>query len=324
MISEYIENTNLMLTTAIIVGLLFPAFSRGMVGYVVFYLIVIMTLTTAQIKLGELEDLRGDIKQVFTSFLISYGFLSGTIFFLTLLLISNPDLKAGFIMMVAMPSAVAIIPFTNLSKGNERLSLISSSFIYLLSPVMASLIIYLFLGFKEINALRFIEVLVELILLPLFLSRLIPKVKFYGEIKKAQDIVVNLCFFALIYSIVGVNRHIFFGEPQIVFIVSTICFLRTFVTGTLVYLGARWIKVEKRTAITYTFFGSFKNMGVTATMALALINEVATIPAAIGIPFEILAFVYLGRLIKSDEGFDSNKPSRSGDDGLYLTSQERD
>ncbi|MFQ5974912.1 MAG: bile acid:sodium symporter family protein [Candidatus Hydrothermarchaeales archaeon] len=296
-ISKYVEDINLVLTLAVVAGLFYPVFSEFFIAYIVLLLIVIMTLSTAQIKFGELEDIRREFKQVLTGFLISYGFVSGIVFALTIIFISDPNLKAGFIIMAAVPSAVAVIPLTGILKGNQRLSLISSSFIYVMSPLMATIIIFLGLGSKVVDPVIFIKVLLELILLPLVLSRLLIRLKSYPEIKKVQKTAINLCFFVLIYGVVGVNRDVYFGKPYIVLMVSGICFFRTFVSGTVIYLLARWRKVDRSSTITYALFGTFKNMGIAATMALVLINKEAMIPAAIAIPFEIMTFVYLSKLV---------------------------
>lgn len=294
---RYLKNTNLVFLTAIVAGLVFPVLSSYLVDFVLLSLIVIMTFSTTQITL-ELINLRKQAPQVLAAFLTNYIFLTGVIIISSSLLLTDPDLMAGFVIMAAVPPAIAVIPFTGMLKGDTSLSLISSTLLYLLSPILAPLIIYLFAGFTGIDITSLIKVLVELILLPLLFSRIIIRLGFYERIKGDQDIIINCFFFILIYAVVGVNQHVFFQDLGMVGIVSTICFLRTFASGTFVYLLTKAMKVEEKPAISYMLFGSYKNLGLTATIALALLGERACIPAAICIPFEIFLFTYYTRVVR--------------------------
>jgi hypothetical protein len=54
------------------------------------------------------------------------------------LLIKDYDLSVGYVVMAAIPSAVVVLPFTYLLKGNMTVSLIGSASLYLLALAMAS------------------------------------------------------------------------------------------------------------------------------------------------------------------------------------------
>jgi BASS family bile acid:Na+ symporter len=294
-----LRNTNAVFISAIIAGLALPALSDFFVGYVLLALIIIMTFSTTQITLS-FADLKGQLRQVFSAFLVNYVFLSGIIVLSSWILLEDPDLIAGFVIMAAVPPAIAVVPLTGLLRGNTSLSLISSTFLYLLSPILAPLIVYLAAGFTGIDVLALIKVLVELILLPLLFSRMLMRLKPYQRIKEDQIIIINACFFILIYAVVGVNRGVFFRDFSMVALVSGICILRTFASGTIIYLLAKGTRVENASAVSYTLFGSYKNLGLTATMALALLGERACIPAAICIPFEILLLSYFSWLTRQN------------------------
>jgi len=53
--------------------------------------------------------------------------------------------------------------------------------------------------------------------------------------------------------------------------------------------------VPVRERIPYVLFSSFKNLGLTATVAIALFEPVVAIPAAICIVFEVLWTMFLLR-----------------------------
>ena len=88
---------------------------------------------------------------------------------------------------------------------------------------------------------------------------------------------------------VGLNAGVFSKD---LVDVALLGFLRTFVSGTLLFILLTRI-AEYRTAIVKTLFASYKNLGITAGVSLALFGYRATIPAAICILFEIFFFNYL-------------------------------
>jgi BASS family bile acid:Na+ symporter len=290
-----LRNTNLVFISAIVAGLAVPIVAAFLVRYIVLVLIVIMTLSLTQVNFSTI-NLKREFRGALPSFLANYIFLSGIIIVGSRILVKEPQLLAGFLIMAAVPSAVAVIPFTGILRGNLSLSLISSTLLYLLSPIIASIIIYIGGSLVGIKVEGLMEVLVELIVLPLFLSRLLLKLEAYPIIENYRDIIINMFFFILIYSVVGVNRHVFL-KAYLLYTVSTVCFLRTFIAGTIVYVISKILRVKREEAVCYTLFGSFKNLGLTATMALTLMGEEASVPAVICIPFEILSFTYFSWLL---------------------------
>jgi BASS family bile acid:Na+ symporter len=289
------KNRNIVFLSAVGAGLLFPALSFYLIDAVLISLVIIMTLSLAQIVFEPIY-IKKQARQAFVAFLMNYVLLTGIILLSTRLL-TDPDLIVGFVVMAAVPPAIAVIPFTNFLRGDAFLSLVSSTLLYLISPILVPLIVHLGAGFKGIDTTSLIKVLVELIILPIGLSRIIIRLDFYERIKRSQDVIINFFFFILIYAVVGVNQRAFFQDT--IGIISAICFLRTFVVGTFVHSLAKFLGIDEKTAITYTLFSSYKNLGLTATMALALVGERACIPAAVCIPFEVFLFTYYSKVFKS-------------------------
>jgi len=291
-----LKNTNFVFLTALSLGLLAPNLASILVDYVLIVLIVIMTLSTTQIALGY-PELKKQSKKVFWAFAVHYLLLSGIILIASFKLLSDPYLIAGFIIMAAVPPAIAVIPLTKLLEGDVSLSLIANTVIYLGSPFIAPVIVYVAGSEIGIDTSRLIEALLELIVLPLIFSRILKRMRFYSEVRVYEIHIINLCFFILIYSVVGVNRGFFF-RSDIVYMVTLVGILRTFLSGSLVFVISKFAGVEKSSAISYTLLGSFKNLGLTAIMALTLLGEKASIPAVICIPLELLSFTYFSWLFK--------------------------
>jgi BASS family bile acid:Na+ symporter len=195
-------------------------------------------------------------------------------------------------MMAAIPSAVAVLPFTYLLRGEMMVSLMGSAGLYLLALVVAPLISFQFLDVGRIDPLKLISALVQMILIPFIVSRVLLKWKVFHQVKEHTNILVNLAFFLIIYVVIGINRSTFLSHFDDLALVSLIAFFRTFVSGHLVDLFSRFVGTDRERRMSYVLFGSFKNLGLAAAISILLFNERAAIPSAVTIPFEILFFIW--------------------------------
>jgi bile acid:Na+ symporter, BASS family len=291
-LSHYLKNSNLVFLIAFLLGLTFGDYASLLKECILPALVLIMSLSTTQITLFEIIHVKKYIRDILFVFLTNYFFLSGMILLLNHLLIKDRDLYAGFVVMAAIPSAVAVLPFTYLLKGEMMVSLIGSASLYLLALIVAPLISFQFLEVGRIEPLKLISVLVQMILIPFIVSRVLLKWKVFHQIKENTNILVNLAFFLIIYVVIGMNRSTFLSHFDILILVSSIAFLRTFVSGHLVDLFSRLAGTGRERRMSYVLFGSFKNLGLAAAITIVLFNERAAIPAAVTIPFEILFFIW--------------------------------
>jgi BASS family bile acid:Na+ symporter len=291
-LSHYLKNSNLVFLIAFLLGLTFGDYASLLKECILPALVLIMSLSTTKITFFEIIHVKKYIRDILFVFLTNYFFLSGMILLLNHLLIKDRDLYAGFVVMAAIPSAVAVLPFTYLLKGEMMVSLIGSASLYLLALIVAPLISFQFLEVGRIEPLKLISVLVQMILIPFIVSRVLLKWKVFHQIKENTNILVNLAFFLIIYVVIGMNRSTFLSHFDILILVSSIAFLRTFVSGHLVDLFSRLAGTGRERRMSYVLFGSFKNLGLAAAISIVLFNERAAIPAAVTIPFEILFFIW--------------------------------
>lgn len=296
MVIGLLKNVSFMFILAIVLGLILGGIPYYTEYIAIGALMVVMTLTTMNIRLKKAFKIKKYYKNYLIILLLNYVFLAGIIVFLSYLLIPNEDLHAGFIVMAAIPPAVAVIPFTSILKGDLDLSVGSSAVLYILSLLLAPLIVLMFIG-KNIDMFKLLEELILMIVVPLILSRVLLNFKADEKLGGSKDILVNLGFFILIFTVVGVNRSAFVYDSSLMIAISFICLVRTFVCGTFIYYLAGHLNVEQKTRVNYLLFGSFKNLGLTIIIAFTLFGEKAAVPAAICMPFEILTLPYYRRLL---------------------------
>ena len=287
-----LKNSNFIFLIAFLLGLFSGGFASMLKEYILPALVLIMSLSTTQITLTELTRAKNYLWDILLVFVINYLFLSGLILLANDLLIKDHDLYVGFVVMAAIPSAVAVLPFTYLLRGEMMVSLMGSACLYLLALVVAPLISLQLLDVARIEPLKLVTVLIQMILVPFLISRLILKWKGFRHVRENTNLLVNLAFFLIIYAVIGMNRSVFLKHFDILIIVSLVAFLRTFVSGHIVDLLSRLVGTDRERRMSYVLFGSFKNLGLAAAIAIVLFNERAAIPAAVAIPFELLFFIW--------------------------------
>jgi len=287
-----LRNSNLIFLIAFLLGLLLGDYALPLKSFILPALVLIMSLSTTQITLSELIHFKNYFRDILFVFLINYIFLSGIILLANQLLVKDHDLYVGFVVMAAIPSAVAVLPFTYLLRGEMMVSLVGSASLYLLALGMAPLISFYLLDVSRIEPLKLISILIQMILIPFFVSRGLLKWKAFHRVKESTGILVNLAFFLIIFTVIGMNRSTFLSHFDILILVSFIAFLRTFVSGHLINLFSKLAGVDRERRMSYVLFGSFKNLGLAAAIAIVFFNERAAIPAAVTIPFEILFFIW--------------------------------
>jgi len=257
-------------------------------------LLIIMVFSIAEIDLSKIIKNTTAcffFKETFNLLIVNYLFLGGIIWLLTYFLIDDRDLYRGFILMATIPSAVAVVPFSYLLGGDEKIALIGTVSLYFCSLFISPLVAYFLLGVKGVILYELIKVLLLIILLPIFLSRILIRMPFYKDVKPASPIIINLGFFIVIYSVIGLNRELFFSRFDLLSIIILIAIIRTFGTGYLMELWGRIIGMSIKKRITYIFFAGYKNLGLTATVALIIFNPKTTVPSAACIFLELIFFI---------------------------------
>lgn len=268
-----------MVLSAVIVGLItggIPYFSQQISTLSLF---IAMTVSLTHINVRTIEIKRSEFV---LPLLINYGLLSSII--LVLGFFFPEDIWNGFVILAAVPPAIAIIPITKILRGDIKFSLVSLTFIYILSLLLTPFIIFFLLG-KNVNVFGLVQTIILLLFLPLILSQIIRRINFSSQ-KKTY--IANICFFILIFVLVGKNRSFLFSQITIVFWIIIASFIRTFGTGMLIKTVSSKKGLSYDRQIPLILFGVFKNGGLAILLALSLFGGIAAVPAIIGLIFEML------------------------------------
>lgn len=285
-IRDLLANYVLMMALGLSLGFVSGGIPRYTAEVSMASLGIAMTFSLTDIEVRKLS-IRAQARMAGAALFLNFIALSGLILLLGSFF--SGDLWKGWVIMAAVPSAVAVIPFTRMLKGDLEVSLFSSTLIYLLCLMLTPGITLLFLG-RAVTIEAMVRALVLLILLPLIVSRPLQQVV---RNPQTERIAINLCLMVLVFVIMGANRDAFLGDEGLVLSVATVCVIRSFGIGLVADKMMRRLRVVKQKRISLVLFSSYKNLGLGATLAVILFNEAAAIPATIAFVFEILWMVYL-------------------------------
>ncbi len=257
-------------------------------------LALVMTLSATSISSRDFTTLKAMPRPIAVSLLLNYVVMGSVTLLLAWWLIDDPDLWAGFVIVAAVPPAVAVVPFTYILGGNTLFSLVGMAAAYLAALGIMPLAIVLFLGVDFFNPLDLLVILGQLVLLPIVISRILLFTGWAHWVNRWRGPITNWSFFVVLFTIVGLNRQAFFGEFAVLLKISVIAIVISFVLGEAIEWIARARHIDRETSISLILIGSMKNYGLASGILLALFSERAAIPASICAVFAILRFLWLG------------------------------
>ncbi len=265
-----------------ILGLVVPGPAQYMEQLIIPALLLMMSFSLTDVDLRAKGDLHGAL----VNFALNYGLLSGLILLLSFSL-EDEALRCGFIVMAAVPPAIAVLPFSRLLSGDMLLSLYSEAICYLASLVLMPGIIFLFTSKTGVSSGYVVEIALLMILLPVAASRALRWVK-------ADPVLpINLGFFLVNYIVIGLNSGVFFGDLGGISGTASIALARTFGIGMAVYIASSIAGASPPQRISFMLFSSYKNLGLAAAVSLVIFGPKAAIPSAVCILAETGFYIFL-------------------------------
>lgn len=277
-----LKNSSFVLVLSILFGLIWPGPAQSAEMLITPVLMIMMAFSLTDVDLRATLG-RSSLKSSMLGLALNYGLLSGLILLLSHGL-QDEALRQGFIVMAAVPPAVAVLPMTRILKGDMHLSLCTEAISYLASLVLMPAIIYAFTRQTGISLAYLVQISLLLILLPALASRVVRRIPLDPVLP------INLGFFWVTYTVIGLNQGALWGD---IGSVSWIALARTLGIGLAVYMAARLIGSDRSHAISYTLLGSYKNLGLAAAVSLMLFGPEAGVPAAISVLAETGFFILM-------------------------------
>ncbi|RTZ91080.1 MAG: hypothetical protein DSY91_05585 [Deltaproteobacteria bacterium] len=291
---KLLKNRDFIFVLAIGLGLIAGQGARLTKEAVLPALAIIMTVSTLGIPTSLFKNPRNMAKPVITGILLTFLVQGGLLLMMGKWMISDKTLWTGIVLLASVPPAVAIIPFTGLLQGDTTFSLIATIGGYLSGLVLTPLICLAILGSSLIHPAKILLILTELVIAPIVLSRILVYKGIDMTILPYKGLITNWGFFIVIYTIIGLNRMIFFDEFAFVLPVIILAFISTFVLGAVIETLCHLFNLAPPLRVSLNLLGTQKNAGTAAGIGLVLFGKTAALPAAVYTILMIVYFIALG------------------------------
>jgi BASS family bile acid:Na+ symporter len=288
-----LTNRNFIFLLAIAFGLILPQPAVWTKVLMMPALALVMTLATTNVSNDYFLKPLAILRPSLVGILMTYVILGGVILTASAGLISDQNMWIGFVLIAAVPPAVAVIPFTAILDGDVSYTLSGTVAAYLAALLVMPLMFWLFIGTSFADPFKLIEIMILLIILPLILSRVLIYFRLQSRIAPVRGMLTDWGFFIVLYTIIGVNRNLIFGSPLLIAPAVLVVLATTFLLGFLIEKIGRLLKIGKNKIISIVLLGTLKNQGIAGGLAIALFAEEAALPSAVYSIFMILYIMWL-------------------------------
>ena len=290
---KLLNNRNFIFLLSIVLGLLLPEPAQWTKLAMMPALALVMTLATVNVPNDYFLKPRDILVPSLWGMVMTYVVLGGVILAMAALLIPDRNLWIGFVLIAAVPPAVAVIPFTAILEGNISDTLSGTVASYLAALLVMPLLFWIFIGTGFADPYKLVRIMLLLIVLPLILSRVILYLKWHERIAPVRGLITDWGFFIVLYSMIGVNRDLIFSKPLAILPLAAVVLVATFVLGFVIEKTGALLKKEKKDMVSFVLLGTLKNQGIAGGLAIALFEKEAALPSAVYSIFMILYFMWL-------------------------------
>ncbi len=291
---QLLNNRNFLLILAFALGLIFSDFAHYTRELIIPILAVILTASITQVSIKDFFPLKNLLRPF--AFSLGFNFIVLGILSLSLAWILLPgEFWVGYAIIAASPPGAAIMPFTYIRNGDITFSLMGTFTVYLSALVITPLMTFALTGGVLVSPLELFTTMVQIILIPFIVSQVLNKLRLTKYIEAYRGTIIKWGFFIVVFTVIGLNREVFFTNLDILVRIATIALITTFVLGALLQsLLNKTGLVNKQEARSLVLISTIKNMGFASAIALAFFEEIASIPAAITAAVYAIYFIFLG------------------------------
>lgn len=204
--------------------------------------------------------------------------------------------SVGLVFVAAAPFAASVAPLSYILRGDMEHAARGTILVYVASLLWIPFIIYITLG-KTVDMTDVIITVLEIIGVPLVLSRLLTKVKISRD---TMSIMMNLFIsFLVILSVSSTN---FPREFTPLFLFVIIAGLRTFALGTGVEYAEKRAGINWHQRVTDVLMVSYRNKGIAIAMCAATMGPaagIAMVAIATSIVVEISWVIFMDSVMFS-------------------------
>ncbi|MDD4599457.1 Pantothenate precursors transporter PanS [bioreactor metagenome] len=295
------RNMTLWVVLISAVAFFYPAPFKPIGPYISYLLGIIMLGMGLTMSLEDFRLVLTRPKDVFYGVFFRYLIMPLIGFGVAKMLGLPPALAAGMVLLGAAPSGTGSNVMTYIAKGDTALSVTVSSVNTILAPVLTPYIFLLLAGTMiPIDANALLIDIVKIVLIPVAagvaLNTLAPRL--VEKLTKVVPAVSVIFIIAIMSSVVALNASRMATMALVLIVAVAIHNVAGLVLG---YYAGRAVNMSKKKSRAITFEIGMENSGLAVALALAHLEPMAALPAAVMTVWEYMS----GSLLASYWG---NKP----------------
>jgi BASS family bile acid:Na+ symporter len=276
-----IFDRNFIFTLSFVLGLLVPGGLRYTMPLLLPSLGLVIVVSTLSIGTEIFRSPRVFLTGSFAGVGVNYLLMSGVILAVGALLISDPQLRIGFILVAAVPCAVAVVPFSDILDGDTVLSLFGMIGSYLSAFLLLPLITMLFIGSDLLDPKKLALILAELIMIPLLISRIARAVRLDAAIDPYKGPITNVLLGVAFYVMVAANRDVILHQTSVLLLVTIVGVTISAISGGLVWGASLLLSFRRDTRVSLLLMATLKNYALSAGIGLILFSERTALPSVV-------------------------------------------
>jgi BASS family bile acid:Na+ symporter len=286
-------NRNSILVFAVVMGLVLGDYAKYIKDYNVYILATTMTFAMTGLNLFLIKSFKTVAKPFVMGAVLNYLVFGAVLLPLAWLLMPTKELFYGFVVIVAAPPGVAIIPFSYFLKGRVEYAIIALTGAFVASIFVAPLLVNTFAKGEGIQPYDLFITMVQLVVIPLAIAQVLRAKPIFKFVQIIRGKVVDWGFALLIFVAVGMNRQVFFSDPRVLLLVIVTIALATFGLGAVYEMIAKKLKLPADLIVTQNMLSTIKSSGFSVFTALTLFGQEAAIPSAVLAVVVLIYLIYL-------------------------------
>ncbi len=292
-IKSILLNRNFILILAVIAGLVIGDYAQYLKDYNIYILGVTMTFSMTGLDLRLINSFKKVFKPFTMGIILNYLVFGAVMLPLAWFLMPTKELFYGFVVIIAAPPGVAIIPFSHILKGRVDYAIIGVTGAFIASVFLAPFLVETFAKSEGIKSTEIFFTMVKLVIVPLIIAQLLRIKEVAPLVFYIRGRVVDFGFALIIFVAVGLNRQVFFTNPQLLALVATTLVISIFGLGILHQFVSKKMGVSYPTMITQNMLTTIKSSGFSVFTALTIFGQEAAIPSAVLAVMVLLYLIFL-------------------------------
>ncbi len=301
-ILRIVNHRDFVLILALVVGLLLGERTEPLAEISMWTLGLVMVFSTTGFSFKSWVPFSNALRPLAWSAMLNFGLFGLVVIVMAWIFFHDAyfSFYIGFVLVVAAPPGPSVIPFSALLDGDNNFSVTGVFGLHLLAMLLTPLILLVLLGQAMVNPVTILQIMAQLILIPLLISRMLRHPRILPRVEKVRNTIIKWGFFLVIAPIVGMSAPVFLNEPVSVLKISGVLFMAMFVMGFVYHVVMHRMGKPRGFIISSTLMMVIKSSAFAAVTAFTFFRgdaRVALPPAVVSV-FVTLFIVFYSLFVR--------------------------